>query len=250
MKVLATYNLKGGVGKTAAAVNLGYLAARSGFRTLVCDLDPQGAATYCFRVKAKVKGGSNQLLGDKWSWQEHIRATDYDGLDLLPSDFSYRHLDILLGKAKDARRLNRRVRSLADHYDYLFLDCAPSISLVSEAVFFLSDVLVVPTIPTTLSRRTLKQLAKHLRTRAFDVQVLTFFSMVDNRKLLHREICEHAEDLPFPVLRTMIPCSSEVEQMSAKRAPLLTFSQTGAAARAYVGLWSEIAGLLTGGVSF
>ena len=56
MKVLETYNLEGGVGKTAAAVNLGYLAERSGFRTLVCDLDPQGAATYCFRVKAKVKG--------------------------------------------------------------------------------------------------------------------------------------------------------------------------------------------------
>lgn len=57
MTVLALYNIKGGVGKTAAAVNLAYLAARDGARALVCDLDPQGAATFCFRIKAKVRGG-------------------------------------------------------------------------------------------------------------------------------------------------------------------------------------------------
>jgi chromosome partitioning protein len=56
-RVLATYNIKGGVGKTSAAVNLAYLAARDGARTLLWDLDPQGASTYLFRVKPKVKGG-------------------------------------------------------------------------------------------------------------------------------------------------------------------------------------------------
>ena len=62
MKVLATYSIKGGVGKTSAAVNLGALAARDGVRTLVWDLDPQGAASFLFRVKPKVKGGGKQLV--------------------------------------------------------------------------------------------------------------------------------------------------------------------------------------------
>ena len=62
MKILATYNIKGGVGKTAAAVNLAEVAARGGARVLVWDLDPQGAATFYFQVKAKIKGG-----GKGWS---------------------------------------------------------------------------------------------------------------------------------------------------------------------------------------
>jgi len=59
MKIIATYNLKGGVGKTSTAVNMAYLAAKDGYRTLLWDLDPQGAASFCFRVKPKLKGGGS-----------------------------------------------------------------------------------------------------------------------------------------------------------------------------------------------
>ena len=65
MKVLASYNIKGGVGKTSTAVNLAYLAAREGRRTLLWDLDPQGAATYLFRVRPRVKGGGRGLVTRK-----------------------------------------------------------------------------------------------------------------------------------------------------------------------------------------
>jgi cellulose biosynthesis protein BcsQ len=61
-RVLATYNIKGGVGKTSAAVNLAYLAARDGASTLLWDLDPQGASTYLFRVRPKVRGGVRKLV--------------------------------------------------------------------------------------------------------------------------------------------------------------------------------------------
>ena len=65
MRVVAVAGAKGGVGKTAAAVNLAILSARSGHRTLLWDLDPQGAATHCYRAQAKVKGGATRLLGGK-----------------------------------------------------------------------------------------------------------------------------------------------------------------------------------------
>ena len=65
MRVFAVYNIKGGVGKTATAVNLSYLSAREGARTLVWDLDPQGASSYYFRVKAEVQGGGRRLLRNK-----------------------------------------------------------------------------------------------------------------------------------------------------------------------------------------
>jgi len=246
MKVLATYNIKGGVGKTSSAVNLAYLAARFGARTLICDLDPQGAASYCFRIKPRVKGGGKRLIRGAGSLDRSVRETDYEGLDLLPADFSYRHLDLVLDGPKHPRRLARRLRSLADRYDYLFLDCAPSISLVSEAIFAAADALLVPTIPTTLSARTLKQLARHLRRQETDVRVLPFYCMVDRRRALHRKMCDAVRTGPFPMLETCIPASSLVEQMSARRAPLATFAPNSAAAIAYARLWAEVGIQLAG----
>jgi len=134
MTILATYNIKGGVGKTAAAVNLAYLAAQAGARTLIWDLDPQGAATFYFRVKPKVKGGGKGLVNKSRPAGDLIKGTDYPQLDLLPADFSYRHLDIHLDEMrKPTRALHKILKPLRDEYDYVFLDCPPSISLVSEA---------------------------------------------------------------------------------------------------------------------
>ena len=96
MKVIACYNIKGGVGKTASAVNLSYLSAREGKATLVWDLDPQGASSFYFRVKPKVKGGARRLIQRKRALDDAIKATDYDQLDLIPADFSYRNLDLTL----------------------------------------------------------------------------------------------------------------------------------------------------------
>ena len=186
--VLATYNIKGGVGKTSAAVNLAYLAARDGAPTLLWDLDPQGASTYLFRVRPKVRGGGRKLVRLQARRRRAlIKGTDHLGLDLLPADFSYRHMDLALDNFKHpTRRLARVLAPLRDEYEYIFLDCPPSISLVSESVFEAADALLVPIIPATLSSRTFEQLSELVA--ATDPQVLAFFSMVDVRKSLHREV--------------------------------------------------------------
>ena len=147
---------------------------------------------------------------------------------------------------RPGKRLRDRIRPLAEQYDLVFLDCAPSISLVSEAIFNAADVLLVPTVPTTLSVRMVKRLAKHLAREDVDVNVLPFFCMVDRRKSLHRSICASADETPFTFLDTTIPYSSVVEQMSVRRAPLDAFARTSEAARAYAKLWEEIASCLAG----
>ena len=106
MKILATYNLKGGVGKTAAAVNLAYFAHRAGARTLIWDLDPQGAASFYFKTKAKIKGGSERLLGKKREIESVVRSTDFDKLDLVPADIRLRNLDTELTPRKDGAPVN------------------------------------------------------------------------------------------------------------------------------------------------
>ena len=243
MKIYATYNIKGGVGKTTTAVNLAYLAAtESKLRTVLWDLDPQGAASFMFRVKPRVKGGGKALIRGKRPLDDAIKGTDFDNLDLIPADFTYRNMDLLLDSAGGSdRKLAKLLAPLAAEYDAVFLDCPPSISLVSENVLHAADVIVVPLIPTTLSVRTLDQLNEFVAGfRGRRPQVIAFFSMVDRRKKLHKEITENLSSERPGVAATVIPYLSMVENMSVERAPVTVFAPRSAAARAYRDLWSEI----------
>jgi chromosome partitioning protein len=237
-RILATYNIKGGVGKTSAAVNLSYLAAREGARTLLWDLDPQGGSTYLLRIKAKVRGGGDKLLKRQTDIERMIKGTDHLGLDLLPADFSYRHMDLALDRFKrPTRRLARVLEPLRDEYDCIFLDCPPSISLVSESVFEAADALLVPVIPATLSSRTLDQLERLVEG---DTAVLAFFSMVDRRKRLHREVMKRLTAERRSVLDVAIPTSSVIERMGVERDVVAAFAPRSRAAIAYEELWREV----------
>jgi cellulose biosynthesis protein BcsQ len=241
VKVLATYSIKGGVGKTTAAVNLSFEAATAGARVLLWDLDPQGAATFFFRVKPRLKGGVRRLLGGRGDLAASIKESDIVGLHLVPADFSLRHLDVQLDAAAGAtRRLGALLEPLGDDYDVAVLDCAPGITLGSEAVFQAADALLVPTVPTTLSVRTLDQLTLFLAGFDGAPQVLPFVSMLDRRKTLHRQFAESLARAEPPLLATAIPNSSAVERMAARRAPLGEIAPRSAARRAFTDLWSEI----------
>jgi cellulose biosynthesis protein BcsQ len=215
----------------------------SGARVLLWDLDPQGAATFCFRVRPVVKGGARRLV-DKGDLIGHVRATDHAGLHLVPADFSLRHLDLHLDDAgHPTRRIRALLQPLADHYDVAIIDCPAGVTLTSESVFVAADVLLVPIIPTPLSRRTLDQLRDHLAAGEATPAVFPFASMVDRRKRLHRqvliELAEFAGLLPTP-----IPNASAVEQMGIELAPVAVYAPSSAAATAFRLLWADVAARL------
>ena len=245
MSVIALYNLKGGVGKTASAVNLSYITAMGGERTLLWDMDPQAAATFYLRTKAKIKGGGKALIDGKGNIETRIKGTDYANLDLLPADFSFRNFDVNMSqKKKPKKQIERLLKPLIASYDHMFIDCAPGISLVSDNVFRAIDVLMIPLIPTTLSLRTLKQIESYLVRHILPkkrLQVIAFFCMFDRRKKLHRKIYETASASgATELLQTPIPYSSIVEQMGLNRAPLPAFARGSAPARAYEALAVEL----------
>lgn len=242
MRVLASYNIKGGVGKTTSAVNLAYVAAQSGCRTLLWDLDPQGSATYLFRVKPKVRGGSRGLVTRRRPLAEAIKATDFPRLDLVPADFSYRNMDLELDDTKRrTRRLQQLISTVADDYDVVFLDCPPSASLVSENVLRASDLLLVPLIPATMSVRTFERLVRFVDdTQGPAPEIVAFFSMADRRKKLHREVVESLPRSVGRVAATVIPNLAVIEQMSAHRAPVAVYAPQSQATRHYQSLWREL----------
>ncbi len=242
MRVLAAYNIKGGVGKTSTAVNLAYLSAREGRRTLLWDLDPQAAATFLFRVRPRVKGGAHALVTRKRPIEVALKATDFDNLDLLPADFSYRNMDLELDDTKKrTRRLGQLLQGVADEYDMVVLDCPPSVSLVSENVLHASDTLLVPLIPATLSLRTFDQLTRFVAdSDAPRPEVVAFFSMADRRKRLHREVIDAIPRDRAGVAQTVVPSLSIIEQMAVRRAPVPAFAPSSRAARCYEALWAEV----------
>jgi cellulose biosynthesis protein BcsQ len=242
MKVLAFYSIKGGVGKTASTVNLAFIAARNGYRTLVWDLDPQAASSYYFRIKPKVKGGSKDLIAGKRELDDLIKGTDFENLDLLPADFSFRNLDLVLDdKKKPTRQLKKLLKPLSAEYDFIFLDCPPNISLLSEAVFAASDVLLSPIIPTTLSLRTLEQLKKFIEDHDLkELQLIPFFSMADRRKKMHRDIMEHLLEQHPEILTAAIPYASDIERMGLERMPLGGYISKSRSTQAYDELWQEV----------
>lgn len=240
MKVLATYSIKGGVGKTTAAVNLGYEATRTGARVLLWDLDPQAATTFFVRVKPSLKGGAERLVSKRGDLSDHLRATDVPGMHVLPADFSLRHLDLHLDDA-DPGRLGELLAPVAAVYDIAFLDCAPGITLTSEGVFGAADALLVPTIPSPLSARTLEQLDAFLATLEDPPLVMPFISMLDRRRTVHRQTVSDLEAAWPEMLAAHVPSVATVERMGVERAPLGEFAPTSRGAIAYRELWAEIA---------
>lgn len=242
MESIALYSIKGGVGKTAACVNLAHLAARSRGPALLCDLDPQGSSTFYYRIQPKAKFSSRKFLKGGRKVDDAIRGTDFEKLDLLPADLSFRQMDLQLNDLSKSRsRLRHLLSELEGQYRTLLIDCPPNITLVSENVFEAADVILVPLIPTTLSLLTYRKLIDFFKATGLEVKkIQPFFSMVELRKQMHRRIIREVVESGVKVLKTFIPYSAEVEKMGFYRAPLTHCRPNTLAAMAFGKLWKEI----------
>jgi chromosome partitioning protein len=241
MRSLAVFSVKGGVGKSALAVNLAHAAASiSSRRTLLWDLDAQGAATYTLRLSPRTDVSARKgISGGELT--PLIQASDFAHLDVLAADKSLRHLEKQLVEDDKAKRLKKLIKGLEKDYDRVILDCPPGLTELADQVFRAVDLLVVPMLPSPLSERAYQQLLDHLAKhhKGSAPAVLPVFTMVDRRKALHRATIAATPDRPC------IPYAAAIEAMAATRTPVLAKTPTAPAARALASLWTEVERTLT-----
>lgn len=242
MKVVALHNLKGGVGKTSAAVNLAREANRDGLPVLLWDLDAQGASTWVLNGESGLGRKVSKLLSGKSPLGEQVQRTAWDRFDLLPADIRLRDLDRLLdANAEGDKHLKKLIAPFSEEYALMILDCPPGLSTLADQLIRAADRILVPTIPSPLSVQAFSRMIEHLDLKKRQRQRLTpFFNLVDRRRKLHSEWLESPPQAIGKPMQTWIPYASDVERMSLECQPLADLAPRSRATLAYRRLWSEL----------
>jgi chromosome partitioning protein len=239
VRTIASYHHKGGVGKTTTAVALAVNAAATGHRTLLWDLDPQGAATRLVGADRGSDGVVEGLLAGG-SLVDGVRPTSQERLEVFPADLSLRRLDRHLGD-EGREHLRGVVQRAAGRYDVIVLDCPPSVSEVAAAVLYAADLVVVPLTAGPLAWSAYADLYTEIDAMgiAERPRLLAFLTMVDRRKGLHRDLV--AWDTPPDGFSAVtVPTDSRVERMAIDPHPFRAVL-SGRAGEAYGALWADVA---------
>ena len=246
-QIIACANQKGGVGKTTTVVNLSTYLALAGESVLVIDLDPQGNATSGFGLdRGEIDNSIYEALIEEADVTDMVLATAIEGLSIIPSSISLAGAEVELAPlAQRERRLARILSQLVDQYDYIVLDCPPSLGLLTVNALTAADAVVIPIQCEYYALEGLSQLIatinlvrNHLNPElAIKGVVLT---MYDPRTNLSAEVnAEVRKHLGSAVFETIVPRSVRLSEAPSYGLPIALYRPDSKGAEAYASLAAE-----------
>jgi chromosome partitioning protein len=246
-KTVAILNQKGGVGKTTTAVNLTACVGALGKKALLCDIDPQGNSTSGFGVdKRKTERSSYHVLVGECSAKDAVVHTAFQNVDLLPStmDLAGAELEIIDRQGRE-RLLKNALTPLWEDYDYIFLDCPPSLGLITLNALTAADTFFVPIQCEYYALEGLSQLMATARQikRLYNPYIElegVLLTMYDGRlNLTQQVVTEVKKFFPKKVYSTVIPRNVRLSEAPSYGQPILYFDKSSKGAAAYMALAEE-----------
>lgn len=247
-RIIAIANQKGGVGKTTTSINLSAAMAASGKKILVIDTDPQGNTTSGFGIeKNDLENTIYELMLSECSIKECILNDVIDGVSIIPSNVNLAAAEIeLIGIDKKEFILKREVEWIKDSYDYIIIDCPPSLNLLTLNAMTTADSVLVPIQCEYYALEGLSQLihtinlVKERLNPDLDMEGVVF-TMYDSRTNLSSQVVENVKShLKQRVFETVIPRNIRLAEAPSYGMPINMYDAKSAGAEAYMSLAGEI----------
>ena len=240
-KTIAIFNQKGGVGKTTTCVNFAACLGYKDKKTLLVDLDPQGNSTSGVGVdKSEVKQSTYDMLINEVPAKDILIKTEFKNLELLPSNMNLAGAELELDEVEDrAKALKRALAPIYLEYDYIIIDCPPSLGLLSINALTAADTLIVPLQCEYYALEGLSQLLGTVRTvkqhynEHLELEGV-LFTMYDSRLKLNQQVQDEVNEyFPNKAYKAMIPRSVKLAEAPSYGEPIIYYEKYSKPAFAY-----------------
>ena len=238
-KIISVANQKGGVGKTTTTVNLSTILAKKGKKVLLIDTDPQGNATSGLGVSKDVELSVYDILIGDTEFDETLQETAIKNLKVCPSNISLAGAEVqLVSMMSREQRLKTKLDKIKDQYDYILIDCPPSLGLVTLNAFTASDSVLIPVQCEYFALEGLGQLLntvnlvkKHLnKNLEIEGALLT---MYDARTNLSNQVVKEVKYFEDKVYKTVIPRNVRLSEAPSYGMPITVYDPRSKGAKAY-----------------
>ncbi len=246
-KIIAIANQKGGVGKTTTAVNISTILAKKGKKTLMIDADPQGNATSGLGIDKNVELSTYDILIGDTSIEETLQETQIKNLKVCPSTINLAGAEVELVSAEEREfRLKRKLDEIKEEYDYVIIDCPPSLGLITLNSFTASDSVLIPVQCEYYALEGLGQLintiniVKKVMNKKLEIEgaVLTMYDARTN--LSNQVVKEVNKYFENKVYKTVIPRNVKLSEAPSFGMPITVYDPRSKGARCYEKLAKEI----------